>query len=59
MSHNGTRRHFSPQEKVAILRRHLLENVPVSQLCDEVQIEVDPIVWTKKGHSLATRCQAS
>jgi hypothetical protein len=30
MSHNGTRRHFSPQEKVAILRRHLLENVPVS-----------------------------
>jgi len=38
MSHNGTRRHFSPQEKVAILRRHLLENVPVSQLCDEVQI---------------------
>jgi transposase len=32
---NSTRRHFSPQEKVAILRRHLLENIPVSQLCDE------------------------
>ena len=35
MSNNGTRRHFSPQEKVAVLRRHLLENIPVSQLCDE------------------------
>ena len=35
MSHSSTRRHFSPQEKVAILRRHLLENFPVSQLCDE------------------------
>src|SRR5262245_42692451 len=38
MSHNGTRRHFSPQEKVALLRRHLLEGVPVSQLCDEIGI---------------------
>ena len=38
MSHNGTRRHFSPEEKVSIIRRHLLENVPISQLCDELQI---------------------
>ena len=30
-----TRRHFTPQEKVALLRRHLLEHVPISQLCDE------------------------
>ncbi len=29
------RRRFSAQEKVAILRRHLLEKVPVSELCDE------------------------
>jgi transposase len=29
------RRRFSAQEKVAILRRHLLEKVPVSDLCDE------------------------
>ena len=29
-----TRKHFSPEEKVAILRRHLLEKVPVSELCD-------------------------
>jgi len=31
----NTRRHFSPEEKVAILRRHLLEIVPVSELCDQ------------------------
>jgi transposase len=35
---NTPRRHFSPQEKVAILKRHLLEKVPVSDLCDEVGI---------------------
>jgi transposase-like protein len=29
------RRHFTGQEKVAILRRHLLEKVPVSDLCEE------------------------
>jgi transposase len=34
MSENS-RRHFSPEEKVAILRRHLLEKIPVSQLCDQ------------------------
>jgi len=31
----ATRRHFSPQQKLDILRRHLLEAVPVSDLCDE------------------------
>jgi transposase len=29
------RRRFSAPEKVAILRRHLLEKVPISELCDE------------------------
>jgi transposase-like protein len=29
------RRHHSSQEKVAILKRHLLEQTPVSDLCDE------------------------
>jgi transposase len=32
------RQHFSVPEKVAILRRHLLEGIPVSNLCDEVGI---------------------
>ena len=35
---NAPRRHFTPQEKVAILKRHLLEKVAVSDLCDELGI---------------------
>jgi transposase-like protein len=31
---NGTRRHFTAQEKVTILREHLLDKVPISQVCD-------------------------
>jgi transposase len=33
---NKPRRHFTPQEKVAILKRHLLEKTPISDLCDEL-----------------------
>ena len=33
------RRHFTGQEKVAILRRHLLDKVPVSDLCEEHRIK--------------------
>ena len=29
------RKHYTPEEKVAILRRHLLEQEPISKLCDE------------------------
>lgn len=29
------RRNFTGQEKVALLRRHLVEHVPVSQVCEE------------------------
>jgi transposase len=32
------RRHFSRPEKVAALKRHLVEKVPVSNLCDELGI---------------------
>jgi transposase-like protein len=33
------RKHFNPTEKVAILRRHLIEKVPVSDLCDQYQLQ--------------------
>ena len=33
-----TRRHFTPEQKIAILRQHLLEAVPISQLSDQHQI---------------------
>jgi len=32
------RRHFSGPEKVAALKRHLVEKTPVSDLCDELGI---------------------
>ncbi|MGH9557453.1 MAG: transposase [Terriglobales bacterium] len=32
------RKRYSPEQKVAILRRHLLEHVPVSQVCEEHQV---------------------
>src|SRR5438270_11473342 len=30
------RKHFTPEEKVTILRRHLVDKVPVSELCEEL-----------------------
>jgi transposase-like protein len=32
------RRHFTAEQKVALVKRHLLEGVAVSDLCDEAQI---------------------
>ncbi len=29
------RKQYTPQEKVTILKRHLMDNIPVSDLCDE------------------------
>jgi transposase len=31
-------RHFAGTEKVAILKRHLIDKVPVSNLCDELDL---------------------
>ena len=45
----GERKKFSASEKVAILRRHLLDKVPVSDLCDELGL--NPTVfyrWQKE-----------
>jgi len=51
-----SRRHFTAQEKVAVLRRHLLEKTPVSDLCD--QLGLNPTLfyrWQKEffenGHA--------
>jgi transposase len=33
------RKNYSPTEKVAILRRHLIDKVPVSDLCDEHRLQ--------------------
>ncbi len=33
------RKHYTAQEKVAVLRQHLLEHVPVSELCDQRSLQ--------------------
>ena len=33
------RRHFSGTEKVAILRRHLIESIPISEICSEHNLQ--------------------
>jgi transposase len=33
------RKHYTSEEKVAILRRHLLDKVPVSDLCEELGLQ--------------------
>ena len=32
------RRHWSAEEKTRLLRRHLIEKVPVSRICEEAQL---------------------
>ena len=34
------RRHFSPEQKVALLREHLIDKVPVSDICERNGIAV-------------------
>jgi transposase len=42
------RRRFLDSEKVAILKRHLVEKVPVSDLCDELKLQPTQIYgWLK------------
>lgn len=33
------RRNYTPEEKVRILKRHLIDRVPVSDLCDELGLQ--------------------
>jgi transposase-like protein len=36
---NRIRRRFTPEQKAAILRRHLVDKVAVSRLCDEYKLQ--------------------
>ena len=43
------RKYLTSDQKVAIVRRHLLENVPVSDLCDEYDIHpTQYYAWQKQ-----------
>jgi transposase-like protein len=44
-----TRKNYTPEEKVAILKRHLVEKVPVSDLCDELGLNPTVLYgWQKQ-----------
>jgi transposase len=44
-----TRKNYTPVEKVAILKRHLIDRVPVSDLCDEYQLQPTLFyIWQKQ-----------
>jgi transposase len=60
------RQHFTPEERVAILRRHLVDKVPVSELCEELGLrptlfyrwqkelfENEPALFSLKGVATA------
>jgi len=43
------RKHLSPEQKVSIVRRHLVEKVPISDLCDEFGIHATQVyAWQKQ-----------
>ena len=43
------RRHFTPEQKVALLRLHLLEKKPVSDICQENDLAVNLFyLWQKQ-----------
>ena len=44
-----SRRHFGDEEKAAVVRRHLVDKVPVSDLCDELDLQPTQIYqWQKQ-----------
>jgi transposase len=43
-----SRRRFTPDQKAAIVRRHLVDKMPISDLCDEHKIQPSMIyTWQK------------
>ncbi len=43
------RKHYTPEQKVAIVRRHLVEGAPISNLCDELGLHPTVLYrWQKE-----------
>ena len=43
------RKNYTPEQKVMILKKHLLENVPVSDLCDQYSLHPNVFYrWQKQ-----------
>lgn len=45
----SNRKHLTPEQKLTIVRRHLLEKTPISDLCDEFGIHATQYyLWQKQ-----------
>jgi len=45
----SNRKHLTPEQKLSIVRRHLLEKTPISDLCDEFGIHATQYyLWQKQ-----------
>ena len=53
------RKHYSPEEKVAVLRRHLLEKEPISKLCDELGLQPTALCAGRRSSSSTVRLPLS
>jgi transposase-like protein len=48
-SNRRGRRHFTPEQKAAIVKRHLVDKAPLSDLCDQYQIVAAQFyLWQKQ-----------
>lgn len=46
-----TRRQFTTEEKAALLRRHLVDKVPVADICDELKLQPSVFYqWLRHAH---------
>ncbi len=51
------RRNLTPQQKVAIVREHLIDGIPVSDLCDKHHIQATQYYnWQKQLFENADQC---
>lgn len=49
MSSSRKRRYFKAEDKVAMVRRHLIEKIPVSQLCEDHDLKPNQYyTWQKQ-----------
>ena len=51
MSSKRSRRHYPPETKAEILRRHLVDKVPISELCNELGLQPSLFYqWQRQVH---------
>src|SRR3712207_5050795 len=49
MGRKRTRRHLTPEQKLELLKRHFIDKVPVSELCEEVKLQPSLLyVWQQQ-----------